>query len=291
MQDIQEQVGERLRSVPFGVPTADLMKIIDEDGGVIIEDILSRQQLDEVNALLDPHLEALHTGSSHEDEMMKAFHGERTKRLTNVVTYCPSLQDALFANKKILEYVAAMFSGVSQTFWLNTCQVIEIHPGEQAQMLHRDMGNYPVFFRYGRDAPEVMVNMILALYDVSEEAGATRVIPGSHKWDFERPYTQDMTIPATLKAGSALFYGGKLVHGGGANVTADFKRRVLAVPYNPGFLVPEEAYPFTVPMEAVRKMSPQMQQLIGFRSFHQRDPLGGSLWQNNYEELADFLGL
>jgi len=291
MLDVEEQVATRLRSVPFGVPVADLMKILDEDGGVIIEDILNQQQLDEVNALLDPRLEALHTGSSHDDEMLKAFHGERTKRLTNVVTYCPSLQDALFANKTILDYVAAMFAGVSETFWLNTCQVIEIHPGEQTQMLHRDMGNYPVFFRYGPDAPEVMVNMILALYDVSEEAGATRVIPGSHKWDFERPYTPEMTIPATLKAGSALFYGGKLVHGGGANVTADFNRRVLAVPYNPGFLVPEEAYPFTVPIEAVRKMSPQMQQLIGFRSFHQRDLLGGSLWQNNYEELADFLGL
>jgi ectoine hydroxylase-related dioxygenase (phytanoyl-CoA dioxygenase family) len=201
MLDVEEQVATRLRSVPFGVPVTDLMKILDEDGGVIIEGILNQQQLDEVNALLDPRLETLHTGSTHEDEMMKAFHGERTKRLTNVVTYCPSLQDALFANETILEYVAAMFAGVSETFWLNTCQVIEIHPGEQAQMLHRDMGNYPVFFRYGPDAPEVMVNMILALYDVSEEAGATRVIPGSHKWDFDRPYTPEMTIPATLKAG------------------------------------------------------------------------------------------
>ena len=59
---------------------------------------------------------------------------------------------------------------------------------------------------------------------------------GSHKWDFDQEYTPEMTIPATLKAGSALFYGGKLVHGGGANVTTDVKRRVIAVPYNPGIL-------------------------------------------------------
>ena len=88
--------------------------------------------------------------------------------------------------------------------------MIEIHPGEKAQVLHRDMGNYPVFFRYGPQAPEVMVNMILALRDVSEEAGATRVIPGSHKWDFDREYTPEMTIPATLKAAQRSFTAASL---------------------------------------------------------------------------------
>jgi hypothetical protein len=38
-------------------------------------------------------------------------------------------------------------------------------------------------------------------------------------------------------------------------------------------------------------MSPRLQQLIGFRSFHQMKPRGGSLWQHNYEELALHLGL
>lgn len=291
MLDIIEKTDAKLRSLPFGAPVEEVMAIIDEDGGIILEDVLSQEVLDEVNAQLDPKLEQLHTGSTHDDDLSKMFHGELTKRLTNVVTFCPSLQDLLFAHPKMLEYVSAMFADVSESFWLNTCQVIEIHPGEKAQMLHRDMGNYPVFFRYGPAAPEVMVNMILALRDVSEEAGATRVIPESHKWDFEREYTDEMTIPATLKAGSALFYGGKLVHGGGANVTSDVKRRVIAVPYNPGFLVPEEAYPFSVPMDVARKMSPRMQQLIGFRSFHQREPRGGSLWQINYEELAEYLKL
>lgn len=280
-----------LQSVPFGTPAEEVMRIIDRDGGLIIEDILSPEQVAQVNALLDPYLDDLRKGSVKDDELLRDFHGELTKRLTNVVTIAPLLQESLFAHPTVLDYVKHMFAGVCDSFWLNTCQVIEIHPGEKAQMLHRDMGNYPVFFRYGPEAPEVMVNMILALMDVTEEAGATRVIPGSHKWSFDKPYSPDMTIPAKLKPGSALFYGGKLVHGGGANVTADVRRRVIAVPYNPGFLVPEEAYPFSVPMEEARKMSPRMQQLIGFRSFHQTEPRGGSLWQQNYEELATYLGL
>ena len=60
---------------------------------------------------------------------------------------------------------------------------------------------------------------------------------------------------------------------------------------NPGFLVPEEAYPFAVPMEVAREMSPRLQQMTGFRSFHQHNPRGGSLWQHNYEELALHLKL
>ena len=45
----------------------------------------------------------------------------------------------------MLEYVSAMFADVSESFWLNTCQVIEIHPGEKAQVLHQDMGNCQYF--------------------------------------------------------------------------------------------------------------------------------------------------
>lgn len=280
-----------ISSLPFGAPASQVMEIYERDGAVILENILSPAQVAQVNADLEPELDRLRCGSEKEDEALRTFFGSRTKRLTNVVTISPLLQDALFANPVTLDYVRKIYEGVSDTFWLNTCQVIEIHPGEEAQVLHRDMGNYPVFYRYGPDAPEVMVNIIVALMDVTEQAGATRVIPGSHKWSFDVECTPQMTIPATLKAGSAILYSGKLVHGGGANTTRDVKRRVIAVPYNPGFLVPEEAYPFTVPMEAVRKMSPTMQQLIGFRSFHQREPRGGSLWQHNYEELADYLGL
>lgn len=40
-----------------------------------------------------------------------------------------------------------------------------------------------------------------------------------------------------------LFFSGKTVHGGGANVTADSYRRALSFALNPSFLTGEEAYP------------------------------------------------
>jgi ectoine hydroxylase-related dioxygenase (phytanoyl-CoA dioxygenase family) len=283
--------GAALVTLPWGTSTEEVMATVDSDGAVILEGVLSADQVAQVNADLDRAMDELRQGSVKDDAFLRDFHGGKTKRLTNAVSMSKTLREAFLGHPTTLGYVGAMFAGVSNSFWLNTAQVIEIHPGEKAQFLHRDMGNYPVFYKYGPDGPEVMCNMLLSLVDTTEERGATRVIPGSHKWAFDRPYDHGMTIPAEMKAGSALFYSGKTVHGGGANQTADFKRRVIACPYNPSFLVPEEAYPFVVPLELAREMTPEMQQLLGFRSFHQSEPRGGSLWQHNYEELADFLGL
>jgi len=280
-----------LPTIRFGAPVEDVTALIERDGAVILEDMLTKEQVAQINADLDADLEALHCGTIKDDELAKAFWGARTKRLTSAITLSKTYRDAVVDSDVTLGYITEMFKGVSDTLWLCASQIIEIHPGETAQMLHRDMANYPVFFRYGPSGPEVMVNILVALTDCTEAAGATRVIPGSHKWDFTEPGAPEMTVPVVMKAGSGVLFGGKLVHGGGANTTRDVKRRVVATAFNPGFLVPEEAHPFVVPMELARQMSPRMQQLIGFRSFHQKKPLGGSLWQHNYEELALHLKL
>jgi ectoine hydroxylase-related dioxygenase (phytanoyl-CoA dioxygenase family) len=291
MSETALQTKPGLATLPFGAPTEQVMEIFHRDGGLILEGALTAAEVAQVNADLDAALKALHAGTIKDDPAAQAFWGRKTKRLTNVVTFSPTWRERLIDRDETYDYVRSVFAGVSDSFWLQSSQAIEIQPGEQAQPLHRDMGNYPVFYRFGPEGPEVACNMILALVHSTEAAGATRIIPGSHRWDFERETTQEMTIPAELKPGSVLFYGGKVVHGGGANVTPDVKRRVIASAFNPSFLVPEEAYPFVVPMAEARKMSPRLQQMIGFRSFHQREPHGGSLWQHNYEELALHLGL
>jgi len=280
-----------LSSLRFGAPTAEVMEIFRRDGGLVLEGALTEAEVAQVNADLEAGLEAMHCGTIKQDEFAQAFWGRRTKRMTNVVTLSRTWRERLIDRDETFSYVGAVFQGVSDAFWLQSSQAIEIQPGEKAQPLHRDMGNYPVFNQYGPSGPEVTCNMILALCRSTEAAGATRVIPGSHLWDFSRRWAEEMTIPAELEPGSVLFYSGKLIHGGGANVTADVKRRVVSSAFNPSFLVPEEAYPFVVPMEVARQMSPRLQQIIGFRSFHQRHPPGGSLWQHNYEELALHLGL
>jgi hypothetical protein len=281
-----------LESLPFGAPVADVVRLVHRDGALILRDVLNAEQLTQINTDLDGPMEATRCGSAKDDFGMAQFHGYRTKRLTTVVMLSRVVREELIGSPITLGYVKELFKDVCDTFWLQASQAIEIHPGEKAQFLHRDMDNYPVFRRYGPEAaPELTVNFLVALVDSTEAAGATRLIPGSNHWPFEEHGTPEQTIAGELKAGSALLMTGKTIHGGGANVTKDYKRRVLSIAFNPGFLVPEDAYPFVVPLELARTMSPAVQQLIGFRSFHQYGQQGGSLWQANWEELGDYLEL
>src|SRR5262245_56856412 len=290
--EIRGKDPKKLESLPFGAPVGDVVRLVHRDGAVILRDALTVEQVEQINAELDGPLEVVPCGSTKESREHQAFHGYRTRRMTDAVTRSPAAREGFIGNSTTLGYVKELFKDVCDTFWLQASQTIEIHPGEKAQFLHRDMDNYPVFRRYGPEgAPELTVNFLLALVDATEAAGATRVIPGSNSWPFAERGAPDMTIAAELRAGSALLMSGKSIHGGGANATTDVKRRVLSISFNPGFLVPEEAYPFVVPLELARAMSPALQQLIGFRSFHQFRQHGGSLWQHNYEELADHLKL
>ena len=290
--EARRDISRKLESLPFGAPTADVVGRVHRDGAVILRNVLDAAQVARVNAELDGPFAAVPCGSAKAGVEYQQFHGYRTKRMTNTVTLSATAREDFIGNPITLGYVKELFKDVCDTFWLQASQTIEIHPGEKAQFLHRDMDNYPVFRRYGVEAcPELTVNFLLALVDCTEASGATRVIPGSNTWPFSERGTPEMTVAAELKAGDALLMSGKTLHGGGANVTTDVKRRVLSTAFNPGFLVPEEAYPFVVPLELARTMSPALQQLIGFRSFHQFRQHGGSLWQHNFEELADHLKL
>ncbi|GAB10565.1 hypothetical protein GOARA_061_00040 [Gordonia araii NBRC 100433] len=279
-----------LQRVPNTTAAADILAVVARDGGVIIEGLLSPEQVVRFNAEIDPPLAALAPGSTHENELVQEFHGVNTKRLTNLVNRSDVFRDEIIDHDLVHELCDARFLQESGTYWMTTAQVIEIGPGNRAQMLHRDLENWYPFVGMGPAGPEITLNFLIALTDFTEENGATRVIPGSHVWpDFEDRGTPEQTIPATMNAGDALFISGKTVHGGGANVTDGQYRRAVSFAFNPGYLVGEEAYPFLVSREAAAALPERVQRILGFRSQY---PLGSpGLWQVDYAELADYLGL
>lgn len=277
-----------LQRVPIGTAPDEVKRIIDEDGGVIVAGLFAKV-VDALNDELDPLLSSWHSGVKG-NEYMEEFAGRQTKRMTQLVTRSKVFREQMIDDAAMLAYIDMMMLETCDSYWMSTAQVIELQPGEKAQLLHRDADNYPAFRKFGPAAPEVMCNCLVALSDYTEEMGATRVIPGSHVWpNFEEFGSPEQTVPAVMEKGDGLLFSGKLLHGGGAN-RSNRPRRGLALVFAPGWLVPEEAYPFVIPLEIARGLSPRAQQLTGFRSFHNAKLSGGSLWQVDYLELADHLG-
>ena len=268
----------------------EILKVVAEDGGVRIKGLLSADQVARINAELDPILGELAPGSTHDDEFMREFHGVNTKRLTNLVTHSKTFREEVLTHPLVMGIADAMFLEESGSYWLTTAQIIQIGPGNPAQVLHRDLEQFYPFIGMGPAGPEVIINFMIALTDYTDENGATRVIPGSNRWaDYEDRGEPEDTVPAVMDAGDVFFFSGKTVHGGGANVTKDQYRRGVAFAFQPGYLVPEEAYPFLVDMELVKTLSPRAQALLGFRSQYPKGSPG--VWQVDYAELADYLDL
>lgn len=291
-------MSEDIQNIPDSLPTVskqtraeEIVSLMNQYGGVRIKGYLTQEQVANINREVDGPLDRLREGSSHENELIKEFHGTYTKRLTNMVTHSKTfgsvLDDDLFhALGEVL------YREESGDWWLSTAQVIDIGPGNTAQMLHRDVGNFPPLCALGVRGPTVFTNLMIALTRFTEENGATRIIPGSQNWDedyFDSKGTPEMTIAAEMEAGDALLFSGKVVHGGGANVTKNERRRGLTLPMQPSYLTPEEAYPFIVNMDIVRGLSPRVQRIIGFRSQYPAGTPG--LWQSDYDDIATHLGL
>jgi ectoine hydroxylase-related dioxygenase (phytanoyl-CoA dioxygenase family) len=261
-----------------------------EAGGVIIEGFLTQDQVTQLNHDLDGPFESMHMGAKHKSETMRQFHGNQTKRITNVVNHSKVYRHDILDMDLVHGICERAFAHYNSSYWMSAAQAIEINPGNSAQCLHRDQGLFPFVNLLGAAAPEALINFLIAITPFTEQNGATRVVPGSHKDpDFLDYGHSDQTVPAEMKPGDALLISGKTLHGGGANQTSDERRRGLAFSMSLSSLTPEEAYPFQISIGTARTMSERAQRMIGFRSVYPSKMYG--LWQWNASKLEDYIGL
>jgi ectoine hydroxylase-related dioxygenase (phytanoyl-CoA dioxygenase family) len=222
-------------------------------GAVIIERLLDTTACDRLAAELQPWLDTTPLGADD-------FSGLNTRRTGGLLTRCPSSVD-LVAHPLVLEVVDRTLWPKKTTFQLHLTQSIAIGPQSPAQVLHRDHWCFD-FFPFPRDV-HVEVSSIWALTDFTEESGATRVVPGSHRTADDVRYPPEDAASAVMPRGSVVLYLGSTVHGGGANLS-DSVRVGINIDYVLGWLRQEENQYLTYTLDEVRAMPERIQRLLGY---------------------------
>ncbi len=263
-----------------GLDWAAIWRAFDDDGGLIVEGFIEPQLLARLQSEFAP-LIASHEPGSTTEGLWTEFHGEQTKRITGLPKHSPAWIELLCDPR--YQSMGDRYLG-AEDYWLNTGQLICIGPGESSQLLHRDELNWPHAMR----EKEITVTAIFALTEFTEANGATQIAPGSNHWEGTLPPVPPETLcRATMPAGAALLYSGKVIHGGGANVTNDQWRVGLHAGFCAGWLRAEENFQLTVPIDVARSLPDRARYLLGFRSYHPE--FGGRLGLVDYDDAARLL--
>ncbi len=270
-----------LQRLAVTTPVEDLLEIIDRDGGLIVEGLFPREVIDRMRESVLAAAEDFSPGAATQGlgEEGKEFVGLNTVRFSSL----GKMSDAYFDMLDNPTYAAladAILLPNCGSYWVNTGQAMLIGPESPAQPLHRDCENWPAMSMVNwPDGPELTLSAMVALDEVTEALGATRVIPGSHRWpDFADRGAPEMTVPAEMQPGDALVYTGKVIHGGGANQTSDRWRLAMHLSFVLGWLVPEESSAIDYTDEELAHRSPRVQRLLGHRSYDPSPHFGGGLW-------------
>ena len=224
-----------------------------DHGAVIIERLADGDLCDRLLDELQPWLAETPAGADD-------FTGRNTRRTGALLTRCPS-SVAMVAHPLILDVVDQTLWAKKTTFQLHLTQSIAIGPGSPAQMIHRDQWCFD-FFPFPADV-DVEVSSIWALEDFTEENGATRVVPDSHRLPNGVRFIFEESSPAEMPRGSVVLYLGSTFHGGGAN-NSDRVRIGINVDYVLGWLRQEENQYLSYTLDEVRGFPERVQRLVGY---------------------------
>ena len=241
-----------IQHVSTETPVAEIVEIIDREGAVIIDAILSPEDTAQFAAELAPLLKAAAPGSD-------SFSGFSTTRIGALIARS-SICRKIATNDQLLHIAEGLLGKFSPTLQLSLTQAVSIAPGEGSQILHRDRG------LWGGHIPrriETQLGTMIAITDFTHENGATRVVPGSAHWEAKRQAVPHEIASAEMKAGSILVYNGTVIHGGGPNTT-DTPRLGVLLHYTLGWLRQQENMYLSCPPEIAKGFTPLLRRLLGY---------------------------
>ena len=226
---------------------------LDEHGYAILEGAISHDLCDEIIAEI----------ARMEREGVKAltpnpFTGYNTVRFFDLLNQGEVWQ-RVAAHSNLLPVLRA---ALGPDMLLSTLGTAVIGPGEPAQPIHRDDSLYDLTMPHRN----LVCNTMWALTDFSDENGATRIVPDSHRRaEDPNPDLTCESIGAVMPKGSVCFVLGTAWHGGGANDSAD-RRWALTINYCAGAMRQQENLMLAIPPERAATFSSELQDLIGYRT-------------------------
>lgn len=235
-----------------GVSDESILEAVDRDGAVILENAISPTQIDAILEEVEPFI----AGTAPFDD---DFVGRLTTRTGGLVARSRTAREAV-VQPTVLSAAKAFLERHASGFQLNLTQIMRLLPGQDAQALHRDR------YLWSKELPreiEPQFNAMWALSEFTAENGATRVLPGSQRWDWDRALLPEDSIPAVMPPGSVLLYTGTVAHGGGAN-RSTAPRLGMNITYLLDWLRQEENQYLSCPPEIARELDPELRALLGY---------------------------
>lgn len=248
-----------------GRDTEAVLTALEADGAVLIDRFVDTGVTDAINREIDTDVAAAEAGMLAVNPTVQLFFGPQTKHVSALAASSPTFANEVMTHPTYRAVCDAVLLPSCSRWQLNLGHAIVRGPGAEAQWPHRDEDVWPHFPRPATGArPEIQVASLVALTPFRAETGATRVVPGSHRWPRDRRPDEHEIAVAELPVGGAVLYYGSTIHFAGANTTVDEWRRGVHVSFTLGWLRTEENNFLAVPPEVVATLSPAAQELLGY---------------------------
>ncbi|MEP1471927.1 MAG: phytanoyl-CoA dioxygenase family protein [Halieaceae bacterium] len=251
-----------INHLPVTAAADDLVAEVELNGAVIIDGFLTTEVLEQFNAEINPALEKKGNDQAHPNAAVEFFHGAQTKHLTGVAGVSDTFVNEVLLHPIYKSVADELLLPNCAEYILNIAHVLDRGPGAEDQLIHRDQDVWPKKFT-SVIGGHVQFASLVALGEYTADMGATRVVPGSHRWPTDRVPEAEEIVVAEMDPGSAVIYLGSVLHGAGANKT-DKVRRGMHTSFCLGWLRTEENNYLSAPLERIRQLPRRAQELLGY---------------------------
>ncbi|KAK4507160.1 hypothetical protein PRZ48_000894 [Zasmidium cellare] len=220
-----------------------LVSVIERDGGVIVENLISKDLAEQIRTELKPYFDTDKVDRS-------GFFPTTTQRATGLLGRSAGCVE-LAMNKTYID-VANRIVSSTYSYWdgqteetvtskpiISSTVGFRVNPGGKQQCLHRDDSDYHT---RNIDMPAMI----------------------GHLWGPERCPLDEEAVPIELEPGSALIFLGNMYHAGGGNTTKDQARETVGIFLCKSYLRPAENQFLMVSPEIAKHLPPQAQRLLGY---------------------------